>query len=697
MVLLYLAGSPATLLENVLVEKEQVASAVYYSTEDRPRTEIHFTLTSVEAEKLADVERRFFEVLHDAMVKDLDMQYLHECIQRHRRSWKFATETSASSFAEYVISDFLFGKRNGDTLLHVASLREYDELETWHDNQWRGFIKQWISEAPHVSILGVPSSKIAAKLKADEENRVNKRKNELGDEGLKHLADKLEKAKSENDKDIPRDELAHFKVPGTESIHFVETKTARSGSALKAGRPQNKLQDRIDTDGTDLPLFIHFEHIQSNFVQVFLNVSTQSVPVELRPLLSVYTEAFFNLPVVRNGQNISFEQVIVELERDTVGYSMEVGYNNPEILSVTFQVELEKYEAVISWLKELTWNSIFDIERLRAINARLLADVPDAKRSGSSMLQAVQAMVQYTPESILRARTSLVKAQYLKYIKQKLAKEPETVVARMEELRQCLCRFENFRVFIIADMERLPNPVSAWKPFVDGLKVTEELKQIVRPRERLSDAAKEPGSIGYIVPMPTIDSSFASATAKGPDSYDDPKLPALLVAMAYMNAVEGPLWVAVRGTGLAYGTSFRHNVDAGLVHFGVYRSPNAHKAFVASRKIVEDHLSGATQFDPLMTLEGAISSIVVNFVNEQATEANAAIESFIRQVIRGLPEDYKEQILKKVRAIGIDEIKEALRETIMPLFTPGKSNVLVTCAPVLEEVCLQFHILSDNL
>ena len=66
---MYLAGSSASLLENVLVEKEQVASAVYFATEDRPSIEIQFNLTSVETDKLEQVERRFFEVLKDAMEK----------------------------------------------------------------------------------------------------------------------------------------------------------------------------------------------------------------------------------------------------------------------------------------------------------------------------------------------------------------------------------------------------------------------------------------------------------------------------------------------------------------------------------------------------------------------------------------------------------------------------------------------------
>jgi len=649
--------------------------------------EIRFTLTSVETDKLASVEKRFFEILKEAMGKQLDMKYMKECIDRQCRAWKFSTESNAASLAEYVITDFLYGKRDGSTLRDVATLQEYDVLRTWSEDQWREFINKWIADAHHVSILGVPSQKLSDKLKTEEEARVATQKERLGEKGLKELADKLEKAKAENDKEIPQEMLAEFAIPGTESIHFMDTTTARSGAALKAGHPSHKIQKLVDADGPELPLFIHFEHIESSFVQMAVLISAQSVPIQLRPLLSIYTEAFFNIPVERDGKTINFEQVVVELEKDTVGYAMETARSlgNSEMLRVSFQVELEKYETAIAWLQELCWNSIFDVERLRAINTRLLADVPDAKRSGDDMLAAVHIMVHFAQESISRARSTLVKARYLKRVKRLLADKPEEIVSRMEEIRKSLFQPENIRVVVVADLEKLRNPVSSWKPFAERLGTSIDLKPITNRRALLSDAGKKIGGTSYIVPMPTVDSSYAYATGRGLDSYDDPKLPALLVAIAYMNAVEGPLWVAVRGKGLAYGTNFAYNIDTGFVNFDVYRSPNAHKAFESSKQIVEDHLSGASPFDPLM-LEGAISSIVVGYANEQMTAGTAAQGSFIRQVVRNLPSDYKEKMLKKVRDINVDEIKGALREIILPLFEAKTANLVVTCGTVLEDV-----------
>lgn len=360
--LTYLAGSSASVLENTLVEKEQVASAVSSSTDSRPATVIQITLSSVATESLAAVEARFFEVLKDTAAKELDMAYIKDCINRERRQMKFYAEKSGTFFTESIITDFLFGKRDGSTLRDLESLREYDILETWTDQQWRESLKRWISEANHVTILGKPSASLSKKLKTEEEVRVAKQIHSFGEKGLEKLEQRLTEAKAENDREIPREIFERFKVPDTKSIHFMETITARSGAARKEKPLDNPIQRIIDEDSSDLPLFIHFEHVQTNFVHLTLILGTESVPVSLRPLLSIYLENFFNSPVLRNGKRLEFEHVIMDLEKDTVSYGIESGsrLGNSEVLYIHFQVEAEKYETSIQWLKDLLFHGIFD-------------------------------------------------------------------------------------------------------------------------------------------------------------------------------------------------------------------------------------------------------------------------------------------------------------------------------------------------
>ena len=158
-----------------------------------------------------------------------------------------------------------------------------------------------------------------------------------------------------------------------------------------------------------------------------------------------------------------------------------------------------------------------------------------------------------------------------------------------------------------------------------------------------------------------------------------------MVAVSYLGAVEGPLWTAIRGTGLAYGANFEKSVSSGHVLYQVYRSPDSFKAFVVSKRVVESFISGTTAFNEL-ALQGAVSSIVLGFANGQANMVAAAQDSFIRQVIRELPNDYNEIILREVRHVTTDQIRQAMKEILLPLFVPETCNVFITCAKIMEGV-----------
>ena len=685
--LVYLAGSSASILENTLVEREQICTAVYYETQQRPDTAIHFSLTGVDTSELAKAEARFFEVLRKAMDEKLDMQYMVDCVRRQRRSVKAGAESSPIFFISSIICDHLYAKRDGSSLKELGSLAEYDELEAWTEDMWRGLIKKWLSDANHISLLAAPSAKLAENNKLEEEARVKKQIEDLGEEGLARMEKRLQDAKAENEKEIPNGLLESFPVPGTDSIHFINTTTARSGSALEAGRPQNHIQDIVDKDSSDLPLYIHFEHIPSNFVQINLLINTSSIPTQLRPFLPIYIDLFFDSPIERDGKKLEFEQVVLELEKDTVSYDFgsAAGVGAPEVLEIQFRVEKEKYQVAIEWMKTMLWKTIFDIDRLKATTSRLLSDIPDLKRSMRYIVSEVVSMTHLAPESLGRARNTLVKAVFLKYIKRQLKSSPEEVISNLETIRRSLGQFSNMRAFVVADVTALQNPVSSWKSFLAPLDMKEPLKALDRRIDRLSSAGKTLGERTYIIPMTTTNSSVSVATAHGPTSYYDPRLPALMVAVAFLEVTEGPLWTSVRGTGLAYGAYFLRSTESGFIKFYIDRSPDAWKAFDASRKVLESFISGETALTA-RDLEGAISSIIMSMASEEPTMAEAALASFMNQVVKGVPKDFSQTLLRKVREIGVEDVKAIMKELLLPVLTPGKADVVVVCAPTMEEV-----------
>lgn len=680
----YMCGSSISVMENTLVEREQLCSAVYYQTEFRPSMTIWFELSAVETDQLETVEKRLFKLLKDTAAKEFDMAYMHDCINRWRRQVKLRCENAGDFFSDPIIEDHLFGSRDGKDLKELATIKELDILQGWTDKQWREFLSKWISDAHHVSILGVPSKELSDKVTNDEKARVQAQREKLGEKGLKELEEKLTQAKAENDKPIPDSVLEQFPVPNTESVHFIPTVTARSGSARKMGKLDNEIQTIIDKDDNESPLFIHFEHVPSNFVRIKLQMCTKSVPVELKPLLTLYMMNFFTTPVNRDGKRMEFEDVVLELERDTVSYHIQSGHANPEMLSISFDTEPESYQKIIGWIRSLFYDAIHDPVRLHASLTKILADIPDEKRSGDSMLLAAHFMVAFDRNCSSRARSTLAKALYLRRTRKLLKDNPDEVISKFTTLCASLHRPENFRIKVAANVETLPNPVSAWNTLTSTLDTSKPLEPLDSRKDCLSAIGRHPGSAAYIIPISAIDSSFAMLVSSGPDTYEHPDLPALLVAQTYMDAVEGPMWVAVRGTGLAYGTYFSRSADTGRLTFRISRSPDAYKAYSAAKDQVTGYASGRLQLDRF-ALEGAISEIVLGMANEQPTMSSAAELSFVNQVIRGISKDWSHRMLARVRDVTPEQIRAAVQKYMVPVFEPKTANLLVTCAPIMSE------------
>lgn len=693
-----MAGSSASPLVNALVAKEQLCSEVYYSTQDRPHTEISFTLTGVATEELASVERRFFEVLRDTIAKPLDMSLLRDCCNLLRRDAIETAEEAFNSFESTIVTDYIYGPRDGSTLESAARLERYDAALEASEAEWVAFVKKWLSDANHVSVLAVPSKERVKEVARETEEKIEKRKQALGEEGLKKLQNRLEDALKANAKPVPRESLMKFNIPDPRTIPWIKTTMARFGSAIQGlGRPDNDIQTRIESDGelahkTCADTFFQLEHIPSQFAEITLLISTQNVPPELRPLLPLYMHAFFELPLTRDGTVIPFETVVIELDRELADYDVTRHYAaiTSDTIVITMKVEREKYAVAIGLLGELTWNTVFDTERLKSIGSQLLSEIPELKRDAAGMLGSVRRLVQQTSDASTRACDTLVQSRYLKKMKKLLATTPDSVTGQLQRLRESLFRPENIRICIISDMEKLNAPLSTWNTYLDTLQEKSSssggLLPLLRIRDRLTPQAQNPGQSqtsdqpsSFIVPMPTTDSSHLDVVTKGPTSFTSPAQTAIKVAISFLNAIEGPLWVAIRGTGLAYGARLTSSCASGQLILKISSSPNAHKALLAAKRAIEGYVAGTTPIDAELALPGSVSSLVSEFAGDHATIATAAQASFVDTVVKGVPREYQARLLDEAKKFTVDDLRAALREYVMPLFSGETADVFVVC------------------
>lgn len=262
-------------------------------------------------------------------------------------------------------------------------------------------------DSPSVVIRAKPSAVHADKLEKDEKDRIAVQVKALGPEGLAQKKKELDVAKAENDKPIPEHILTSFPVPDVKSISWIPVQSVQEGNKRKAVtngvHKENELSKHIKADGSQLPFFVQFDHVQSDFVEVHAFLSFATLPNHLRALVTAYLSSFFSLPVeTSTGESLTFEQVVDRLDDETVSYEANLGVGSyfTENFRASIKVEKEKYEEAVRWLKDLIYGSKFDLARLQTTCAKIMQGLPELKRDGDTVLSSYVHELLYDEEEV---------------------------------------------------------------------------------------------------------------------------------------------------------------------------------------------------------------------------------------------------------------------------------------------------------
>lgn len=124
---------------------------------------------------------------------------------------------------------------------------------------------------------------------------------------------------------------------------------------------------------------------------MFAFLDTSDLPKELRDYLPLYLESLLELPLERDGKIIPYEDVVTQLNDDTVTSSSSLGVINYTLFQcgsysntacVSLQVDTSKYEIGLKWMRELLYKNIFTPERLKIIAMKMNNTVAQFKREG---------------------------------------------------------------------------------------------------------------------------------------------------------------------------------------------------------------------------------------------------------------------------------------------------------------------------
>ncbi|KAJ7597129.1 Metalloenzyme, LuxS/M16 peptidase-like protein [Mycena floridula] len=685
----YLTSSTAAPLNKEYIETDSpLCTYIYFSEDTRAnKVSLPIYIGSVPTEHLEDFATMFKGSLTRIVAEGIDMERMSMVINRDERQLRSKLEsTKGDTFSDTVISDFLYGAEDGSELeASMDEINQYAELRKWTSKDWTDLLQRYYISPQSAVIIGKPSARLAEKLEADEKARIAAQVKELGPQGLAQAAKDLEAAKAEHDKLIPTEVLTQFPIPSVESISWIPVDSAQEpGNGRSSNGPQkdSALWKHIRQDGPDVPFFVQYDHVSSDFVTVHALFSLANVPDRLRPHVSTYLSTFFALPVKRqSGEHLGHEQVINKLDDETVSYEAGLGISGSfaETLRVTIKVETAAYETAIAWLKDLVYGAEFTKDRLQVIIAKAQQALVEMKRDGDTVKSAAWMDLIYDETSTSRAGGILPQIEFIPKLALELQANPESVVADFEAIRKSMTEPSGIRFSVTGDVLKLSNPRSAWAKYFDFLPET-SLGPIPLACDALNDVGKNPVQKAIVLSLPTIESSYTIHTTKGIQGFDHPLYPAFRVALEVLNATESYLWKYIRGSGLAYGAYVSLDLEAGLINFSLYRSSNCITAFQAASDVIKGLVDGSVELETT-TLDAAKSSIVYAITKSVSTAGRVAVVSFTNQALKGVPQNHHVNILEKCQQVTKEDVMSILQKYFLPLFDSSSSVSVVATAP----------------
>ncbi|CAG0915932.1 unnamed protein product [Notodromas monacha] len=221
-----------------------------------------------------------------------------------------------------------------------------------------------------------------------------------------------------------------------------------------------------------------------------------------------------------------------------------------------------------------------------------------------------------------------------------------------------------------------------WLPAPDRLQIQPKSEPALRLDQSVAQFSKEDllGRPDVVLGMGSVESAYLYQTVKTDIlSYYHESYAPMLVFLQYFKQLEGPIWKAVRGKGLAYSYNFNLGVDEGLMHLSLGMASNILDAYAETEKIFRSHLDGKEKWNNLL-FESAKSSLIYDLVERESSISSVVTQSLLA-AFQSRAVDFFRNFLTDVNEVKLESMIAAGKSHMLALFDPEKSRCAIVCNP----------------
>jgi Zn-dependent M16 (insulinase) family peptidase len=339
----------------------------------------------------------------------------------------------------------------------------------------------------------------------------------------------------------------------------------------------------------------------------------------------------FECSIEENGVVIDADEVIELLEDDTVSYSANFGIGGQfkQGLYIKVKVLAEDYAKGVNWIFRFLWNLEFDAEKIQILINKKLGDIVSDKRDGNTVCKATSSLRLFNSSHNSHANNLLVQASFLESLESRLETDPNSVLGDLYRLRDLLGRTNCCQFLLILDPARVADLADPWIQ-----KQWPETNSVAEPLPLCSEYLLPRPAHGEVVQIGGVESGYLMFTSQAlPTISRLEDEMCLRLYLEYLTMLEGPLWVQIRGSGLAYSYGMNYNVSDRTLRESLYRATDLPAAYSALERALIP--SGS-----LPSLSSARSSLIFSLISSCSTPVLAAEECFRCASLLGFPEDH---------------------------------------------------------
>ncbi|KAK1127835.1 hypothetical protein K0M31_003327 [Melipona bicolor] len=702
LLLKYLTDTSVSPVQKEFVEIDDAyASNVGYSYCKYTVSVLYLAFESVPKSKIPLVKDQLLKVLNDVYKKSIDMKRIRTVVHRRILEVLSSLENEPHDTIAHMLFGYaLYGNTKEDLDQRTNQIQSLKKLETEPESYWLNLLKTYFLDSPSVLIKGIPSLEKRHELTEKEKNRVVKQIENLGKDGLQQKEKELQEAIAKNDIPVPDEILSSVPIPSTHLInfHYIKSYTTET----------NKQHSRFDI--SKLPFYTYLDHVNTNFVYMFVIMNTTNVKKEYKPYIPLLLELLMECPVMRNNQLIPYEEIVAELEADTISNDTNLGVTSSSRFScgpysyaalLMFHLEMEKYEKGVQWIKELLYETKLTPDRLKITAAKIVNDVAQFKRQGNKVVNDLMQGLIYKKDSNPFVSSILRQQKFLNNILERLNDETgqREIVSEIESVREVLTTPKNMVLYMATNVDKLtaqiPNVYNPWNTYFSTFDTSSKTKLEAIPDSILINSPDEIPFKGCVTGLGCIESAYLCQSCPCINDYHSLDLAPLLVCIKYLTQLEGPMWRFIRGQGLSYGYYIYPRPNEGLLYLSFFKSTNIVAAYKEAKSIVEIHIF-ENKWEKLL-FESAKSCLIFEII-EKEQHVGDLVQQSLLSYFKNVPHGYTQQMVQRVSEVTIEDMGRIASQYLKPLFDPKQCKTTIVCHPSkVPEIVDAFKTLNHDL